>query len=395
MSIFNYSSHFRHRLFGAGRYFRRPTFPEFVEQPIPEPPSPSSVRVSSVAATCFAAQSAQPLSPEPSRTIGAVSDSPKRPIPDQAAFDRFTPAKRFAATTDGDRITIQPSPGTRQTMTTGQRFLYSFKMDSYTADDGTPVPEKRYIGYTENGIGRLALHIFGFNHSESSGSRFYKDVKDHPERLSWGIIRVLGPDEDAAAAESEAIQAKDSIGQGYNIRLGGGGGARHSSSELTCPFSIPEIVGMIKSSYSSPNPKKLQQAIRVRKGTSKKVFTVPLSETEKRARNVVYDFFFEYSDNKEDRVHHIGQTSRPFGTRISEHFSGVNNPDTKAGKAIPVYKMIRANPDLFRMRMFNVDELIDKGIPLPLLEKAFMQYFISRGEEVENERAGGKGPVPH
>ena len=108
-------------------------------------------------------------------------------------------------------------------------------------------------------------------------------------------------------------------------------------------------------------------------------------------RNVVYDFFFERSDKKKDRLHHIGQTSRPYKKRISEHLSGVNNPESTLGKTIPVYKLIRAAPDTVRIRSFNVDELRAKGIPLPLLETAFMQYFDERGEEVENKGSGGKG----
>ncbi len=332
----------------------------------------------------------------PSTPLASRAQQVRSPaVPDQDTFDNdpFTPAKRFKLERKGSRFAICPTPNTKAAMAAGQRILYSFKMDAYTAEDGTPVSAKRYIGYSENGVGRLALHIFGFNHADKAGRQFYLDVKEHPERLSWGIIRTLRPDEDPATAETTAIRTKDSRSNGYNIRLGGGGGRSQQGSTQTCPYTISEIVDMIRPTYQSPDPKKLLKKVRVRHGKPKEAFFLPLSEADKRARNVVYDFFFENSDEKKDRVHHIGQTSRTFGARSSEHFSAINNPDSNAGRAIPLYKKIRATPDRVRVRVFNVEELLTKGIPLPLLEKAFMQYFISRGEEVENAKSGGKGPV--
>ena len=314
---------------------------------------------------------------------------PTNPLP--AAIDPYTPVKRVRAEQVTNKVVVRPSPATKKKMEKGERLLYSFKMDSYVNDEGVTVPAKRYIGYTSQGNKRLSCHICGFNHPEKSGSQFYKDVKEHPEKLSWGIIRFLEPKEDAEEAETNAILANVSKGHIYNIRLGGGGGQGREASELTCPYTIPQIVAMIKEGYKSPPAKPLRKAIKSRKGVSKEVFQVDLSDADKKARNVVYDFFFERSDKKKDRLHHIGQTSRPYKKRISEHLSGVNNPESTLGKTIPVYKLIRAAPDTVRIRSFNVDELRAKGIPLPLLETAFMQYFDERGEEVENKGSGGKG----
>ena len=43
----------------------------------------------------------------------------------------------------------------------------------------------------------------------------------------------------------------------------------------------------------------------------------------------------------------------------------------------------------------NPQSLIDQGIPLPALEKAFMKFFQDRGDRVRNSGGGGKGSVAH
>jgi hypothetical protein len=321
---------------------------------------------------------------------------PEPPEQAAAAADPFTPKKRFRAEERKGRVVVLPTPKTKQKMREEGGFLYSFKMDEWKTPEGLVMPAKRYIGYSESGAGRLALHIFGFNHSEEEGSQFYRDVSEHPERLSWGIIRFLKPGEDSKTAETEAILAKKSKEKetGYNIRLGGGGGKSHKKEDQKCEYSIPQIVSMIRETYQSPAAKDMMRISRIRKGVRREAFKVTLAKEDSSVRNVIYDFFIEKSEKKEDRQHHIGATGGPFSKRVAEHMSGVNNPDTKAGKGLPFYQTMRENPTRVRIRRFNVDELLAKGIPLSLLEKAFMQYFIERGEEVENEGHGGKGPTP-
>jgi hypothetical protein len=308
---------------------------------------------------------------------------------------KFTPEKRIKAQQQKDgRIVINPSPNTKHKMAIGNGFLYSIKIDAHEDLPGHVVAAKRYIGYSEC-AGRLSAHIFGFNHPEKKRGDLYRDARLHPELLSWGIIRFLKPGEDPEKAETKAILATGSKENGYNIRLGGGGGQSHKSTDTSCPYTIDQVVSMIKEVYQSPDGKSLKTIQRVRKGKTKEVLQHTLSPADKKAQNVVYEILFESPDgDKSKREHHVGQTTRAFGKRISEHLSGVNNPDSQAGQSIPMYKKIRANPSSVRIRVFNVDELVQKGIPLPILETAFMQYFHrEQHQKVENLGHGGKGSV--
>ena len=370
-----------------------PRRPIFVEEPVIPQKGPTKA-VDSAAAKVFEQVGQQQSVPPP-----APMPSGLQPQPDSSGASltptKFTPAKRIKAKQDEDgRIVIQPSPNTRKQMATRKGFLYSIKIDEHQDEAVKTIPAKRYIGYSECG-GRLSGHIFGFNHPDKKRGKLYRDASLYPQFLSWGIIRFLEPGEDPEKAETDAILATDSKKKGYNIRLGGGGGRSHKPTDVQCPYTIDQVVGMIKESYQSTDGKALKQVSRVRKGVRKEVLQAALSQADKKAQNVVYEFLFESDDgDKEKRQHHVGHTTRKFGKRVSEILSGVNNPDSAAGQALPMNPMIRANPSSARIRIFNVDEMVKKGIPTPILETAFMQYFHKeRHQKVENLGAGGKGSV--
>ena len=245
--------------------------------------------------------------------------------------------------------------------------------------------EERLIGTSDRGGGRLSSYVSGFNHPGEDQSRLARDVRECPEQFTFGIIRPLPRDADPGEAETEAIVAQDSIGHGYNQRKGGGGGRARPQSE--CPFTRDQLVVMIRKMYTSPEKHALTR------DTSGRFTSTFMPQDQRRIRNVVYEYLFDPTESKKNRIHDVGYTTRELRTRISEHTSNLNHPESKGSKTIPLYNEVRRNLDIVSFRVFDVESLTSQGIPVWKLEGAFMQYFLERGEKVLNAGAGGKGSV--
>jgi hypothetical protein len=318
-----------------------------------------------------------------------VPELPAEPIaPSEAPAareDSFTPQRsyRLLRSPSSGSVRVPLTPRGKEALKRGS-VLYRFKQ----VGEGDEADEKRLIGFSDQANGRLRFYIWGFNHPEEERSQLARDVHAHPERFEFGVIRSVSEKEDPKQAETEAIVAKDSIRGGYNKRKGGGGGrARGTLPQQECPYSLDEIVAMIREDYESPLAKSMK-----RKG-GKLVPTV--TESDKKKRNVVYEFLFDPTEKKEDRIHHVGYTTTTLSARMSAHKSSLNDPESRGFRTISLYSEILAHPEHVKVRVFNVDKLVSKGIPVWALEAAFMQFFAERGESVRNMGAGGKGAVSH
>ena len=300
--------------------------------------------------------------------------------------DPFTPKKSYALgrSPSSGRIRVDITPNGKKALKDGTA-LYRFKK----IGEGDATDEKRLIGVSDQPDGRLRSYIWAFNHSEEEGSQLAREVSESPEDFEFGLIRRLSPDEDPKIAETEAIEAKSSIRGGYNRRKGGGGGrARRGVPEQETKYSLDDVVQMIKEDYNSPQ-------FRAFKRIGGRLVSV-LEESDKNKKDVIYEFLFDPTGKKEDRIHHVGFTTTELRKRMAGHMSSLNNPKSRGARTMSVYSEILAHPKDVKVRVFNIEELKKKGVPAWQLEQAFMEYFSSeRGEQVRNLGAGGKGSVSH
>lgn len=331
-----------------------------------------------------ATEAASPEAPQKMRRLPVPQLPPERSS-EPAAAEEFTPQKSYKLrrSPSSGSVRVAMTPGGKRALKQGS-VLYRFKREG----EENAVDEKRLIGFSDQADGRLSFYIWGFNHPEEQGSQFAREVAESPEKFEFGVIRAVRPEEDPGKAETEAIEAKDSIRKGYNQRRGGGGGrARKTSPRQESPYSLEQVVEMIREDYESPVARPLK-----RKG-GKLVPTVV--DSDKRMRNVVYEFLFDPTEEKTDRVHHVGFTTTTLAQRMSSHTSCLNNPRSRGARTISLYQEILAHPEQVKVRVFNIESLLRKGVPVWMLESAFMKFFSERGEQVRNEGAGGKGSVSH
>ena len=333
-----------------------------------------------------ASEAASPQVPQKMRRLPVPQLPPEgRSTSEPAVAAQYTPQKSYklmrSPTSGSVRVAMTPSG--KKTLKQGS-VLYRFKREG----QGDESDEKRLIGFSDQADGRLRFYIWGFNHPEEQGSQFAREVAANPEKFEFGVIRTVSSEENPKKVETEAIEAKDSIRRGYNQRKGGGGGrARRTSSQQKCPYSLDEVVKMIQEDYKSPVARPLKR---------KRGELVPtVADSDKKMRNVVYEFLFDPSEKKEDRVHHVGFTTTTLAERMSGHKSALNHPKSRGARTISLYQEILAHPEHVKVRVFNIENLLRKGVPVWILESAFMKFFSERGERVRNEGAGGKGSVSH
>jgi hypothetical protein len=184
--------------------------------------------------------------------------------------------------------------------------------------------EKRLIGTSDQGEGRLSSYVSGFNRQDADKSQLAQDVRERPEQFTFGIIRPLPRDEDPKEAETEAIVVQDSIVQGYNQRKGGGGGRARPA--YVCPFTRDQIVIMIRKIYISPEKHALTRSLTGRFTSS----FVP--QDQRKIRNVVYEYLFDPTESKKDRTHDVGYTTTTLEARIWAHTSYLNDPESKGAR---------------------------------------------------------------
>lgn len=291
----------------------------------------------------------------------------------------FTPARSYPLfRTPSGTIRLALTPRGKKALQEEQTVLYRFRRNGQ---------EQRLIGTSDQPDGRVSAYISDFNHPDASGSQLARDVHEHPEQYNFGIIRSLPRDEDPKEAETEAIVAQDSIARGYNQRKGGGGGRARPSQ--ACSLTRSEIVVLIRKMYRSPEKHSLTRSATGRFTSS----FVP--RDQRKIRNVVYEYLFDPTGSKGDRTHDVGYTTTKLEARVWAHTTYLNDPESKGSRTIPLYNEVRRNPDIVSFRVFDVEALTRRGIPVWELEGAFMQYFLERGEQVLNAGAGGKGSVAH
>ena len=275
------------------------------------------------------------------------------------------------------RIRFDFTPGIRKLLAAKKRYIYSIK---------NHVKQRRYVGISGQCRGRLSHHAWSFNHPEKAKTPLSRDAHEHPDHFSVGLVRALSENDDGQAAETAVIVGTDSLENGYNTRLGGGGGVcQPVSSQETTAFTIDHVVAKIRENFH-PSKKRLLK-IRADRLIS------PFTKNEATMKNAVYEFLFDPTGDKKDRIHHIGYTTTTLGKRMSAHFSCINNKESKGGRSISLYREIRAHPEQVKVRTFDIKSLTSEGIPLPMLERAFMKFFVERGEQVRNIKGGGKGSV--
>ncbi len=294
-----------------------------------------------------------------------------------------TPVKRYPVERSpiSGRVHLLLTPGIRSRADAHQSILYSWKRE---ADETHQT--KWLIGTTEDMLGRISSYIARGNDPRASDS-FAQDLSEHPELFSWGVIRDILPGEDSGVAETQGMLSHGRENC-YNLRLGGGGGKRQPQALESSSFTIDQIVGMIGDTYQSPSSKQIHRI--------GKKFTIDLTCREKKMKEVIYEFLFDPTGKKEDRIHHPGYTTTTVTRRMSAHITFVNHPHKSMCKSLrELYEEISQHPDYTRVRLFDVSDLLDKGIPLPIVETAYMEFFSRRGETVRNLGCGGKGSVAH
>jgi hypothetical protein len=352
--------------------------------------------------------------------------------------DQYTPAKRTPVTfSPGGTASLDFSPRTAAAMARHPRVIYSWKVVKENPQEGE-VAVKRLIGGTGRGTRRLKEYMPVIKKSEKP---FGVDARANRKGVSVGVVKYLKEDENSGDEEDKAIKAKRSRvrdGHGYNVRGGGGGGRCHKADDSVCPHSIPEIVAMIQASYKAPKSRPFVLEMKKRMGKDREVFAHTLSEEEKKLKQGIYEIVIDtnrgatHKKDSRNRVvdsrisfsrfmnrtmyrrqlfhrmfqnlrkhrritHHVGYTTTPIGKRFSALLSGVNNPDKPYGRVLKVYDVVRRafrkNPAQVVARIHDVSKLTEKGIPLPMLETAFMKFFKGRHENVRNIGHGGKGSV--
>jgi hypothetical protein len=289
-----------------------------------------------------------------------------------------TPERRYPAKVQGGHIIFPITPDTKSKLKTmkqegDQGVLYSIKIERTDGSCG------RYFGTSGQPLGRFAHHGTQFTHADEKSRRLFVDGKANPGGLSIGIVETLELEKLADAETAAIVKAREAAAEAtvrkaekvdevFNQRLGGGGGQVQTKAAKESPFTVSEIVAMIKKSYQSPESKKFGEHVESRKGA-------------------IYDIFFDETT----RVHHIGFTTRDVRKRIQEHFCGIRHPDKPYGQTIPFFEKARANLENVRVRVFDVSSYLQQKISPADIECAFMQFFDQRGETVENIGNGGKG----
>ena len=216
----------------------------------------------------------------------------------KSASDMWTPKKAHSLTKSptSSRIRALISPNSREELRKGREVLYRFK-DTET--------QERYIGQSSDVAGRLHSQLSECSKRDETTSSLAKAVFDHPERITWGVIRKLEPGEDIDQLETQAIVAKDSIRNGYNTRLGGGGGKAQPKSKKN--VDIKKAVETFANHYVSPVKHFFN---RDKKGS----ITHSVPDTERDRIGVIYDIGEE---TEEGPIHMPGYTSTTLRKRLS------------------------------------------------------------------------------
>lgn len=342
----------------------------------------SSVRPTSSPSPKIPATPAQAPTPIP---VISSTEPPAAaaPIPGLA---NVTPVKNYPIQVcDDGRIRIILTPKGKESLKAAPSVVYRFKRTT---------TEQRYIGATQNPQGRVRSHQYAMNNPEKVLTALSQEISDTPDDFVFGVILELPKDRDARTEETTLIKYHKATepSHGYNRREGGGGGVaqKKKTGQDGPTMDQKKLVKKISEGYASPEGRPLTKGEKI---------TVTLPSKDRTSKSVIYDILYTPTENKTDRIHHIGYTTTTLGQRLSSHMSMVNNPQGKAAqragnKLTDLYEAIRKDPDHYSIRIYDVSTLVNEGTGLPDLETAYMEFFQKeRKETVQNYGCGGRGSV--
>jgi hypothetical protein len=310
-----------------------------------------------------------PTSSSSSVTSSSVSPTSARQIKvRQILQDNPTPEKTYNLSEQEDGwIRLNLTPGVKK----ATRVIYMFREKS---------TGKTLVGKTETTVSkRTSGYTSQINHPEKKRGQMPLPtaVRENPDDFEFGILCKAPDDIDLDALEQAYIGLKKSVTHGFNQRNGGGGGrARKKSKENQDPERVKTVTKNLLEQFQSPQKKPVKKT---RKG-----YSVPLSPTTKKTKNVIYVF-----KNIQTGERYVGKTIRALNKRISEHMHHAAHPEKDAGK-LPLQKAIRKNhKDISVGVLYRVpkeeEDLIDE------IEKSFIEYYQSSETGYNGNKGGGGG----
>jgi hypothetical protein len=313
--------------------------------------------------------------PEESQpTAEQPSQSPQQPP--------STPEKRYTLQrASSGRIQLQLPPDEAMQGSC----IYSWKTTSAAGES------LRLVGFTDKPEERIQGYLSEFNATSSPTSAFVRCVRKNPERVSFGIVRPLSPEDEPKLAETQAIESVDSIRRGWNIRLGGGGGRSQPPRAVSLKgASFDDVMQSVRTGVKPLQEIPLQLCKNGRITMTKRI--------RMREANAIYAFTVNPTGRKEDAIYHIGYTTATARRRLSTHLSCLNARAAKKVRTLKVHRLIRttlAQRGHVTVTIFDIHRLMATGAQMPLLEKAVMQWYHEHGLHVRNLHAGGRGAISH
>lgn len=219
---------------------------------------------------------------------------------------------------------------------------------------------------------RLSSYNWTFNTHRTEGKKpFPSEVRDHPERFEWGIIRLLASeDEDLDEWETAFIIAFKAHIFGYNQNTGGGGGATvKSRGEVGEAPQTPtkDVEGLLKKA-------RVYEFHKDENG----YYNVQFTPTAKKVGSKVYGIMMGKSV-------YVGK-SDSFVKRMRNHFSRAREQGTEKAN-LPLYKRLK-NTSVARVLLFQDDTDHPEHY-----EGKTKRLFKEEGYEILNVAGTGGGPA--
>ncbi len=288
-----------------------------------------------------------------------------------------TPEKYYTVKSDGSIDSDSPSLKTRQNV------IYVWKNTNNS---------KRKVGYTDDIQNRLHGYKAEFKKEKTALSLAFKDS---PQDFQFGLMVTEKALQEKGTTlddqidewgqlETDYIKAKDSIKNGYNKRLGGGGGCARKKNEtnkekkerkLEEQKQVEERIERLKETYESP----LKSY-----PIDEEKLTVGFSPKTKKKTNVLYSIRQEKQLTKSDGSkatyvkRYIGMTEPPVSRRFNTHSSDARHPEKKG---YPHHRAMHDEPKTFRVKVYDSDSSED----LHVLEIALIKFF-RRGQNLDLEK---------
>jgi len=294
-----------------------------------------------------------------------VSTSPSSP---QSPGSALTPKRDYplSRSPGSNKIRALFTPGVSKYQGPS---VYRFKQRTKTGK------EFRYVGKTVRSFKtRIREHCSVAKHHPKQSS-LAAAIHDGPEGFVVGVIAVFPKKDDRSLSQAErrCIQKKNTIAQGFNSRNGGGGGVSQPKEKGS--GSVEKVVEILRKGFEPPK----EYPFTYRKGRLS--HTLPRTLSSKRSQ--LYAIIRTIASKK---IYYIGYTSTELRKRISSHLS--HSRSLRKAPNNRVYKDLAQHPK--QMSFAVLDTSLFPGVPVSVLEKAFIQYYRETAE-VYNKTQGGNG----